>query len=160
MLPITDGVVTLRAVVPGDRDALVAGHDERAERFLGQGSPDPRPVAVIEVDGSVVGWVDHDDDRAWLEPHQCNIGYLVFAEHRGQGYASRAVQLLVQLLALEGRYSMATFLIDAENDTSLALVRRLGVPRVADLDGHPYFQLPVPSLDRDDLQPTGTHPPR
>ena len=111
--------------------------------------PIPRPVAVVEVDGALVGWVDVDD-RAWLEPHECNIGYLVLPEHRGKGYASRAVQLLVQLLALEGRYSAATLLIHPDNARSLALAARLGFPRVPDLDGNPYFRVPVPSLEPTD----------
>ncbi len=149
VLPITDGVVTLRTMRTGDRDGLLAGRDEVARRFLGEGDPDPRPVAVVEVGGAVVGWVDVDD-RAWLEPHECNVGYLVFPEHRGKGFASRAVQLLLQLLASEGRYSVATLLIDRENEPSLGLARRLGYPRVPDLDGHPFFKVAVPSLEPSD----------
>jgi RimJ/RimL family protein N-acetyltransferase len=144
-LPITDGVVTIRAPRPGDTAVLVAGRDDVSRRFLGEGDPDPRPVAVIEVDGEVVGWVDHDD-RSWLESHECNIGYHVFAAHRGGGYASRAVQLLLHLLAMEGRYSVATLLIDRENERSQALARRNGYPRVPDLDGHPFFKVDVPPL--------------
>jgi RimJ/RimL family protein N-acetyltransferase len=140
VLPITDGVVMLRAVEPGDRDALVAGRDEVARRFLGEGDPDPQPVAVVEVAGEVVGWVDVDE-RDWLEPHECNLGYLVFPEHRGQGYASRAVQLLLHLLAHEGRYTVATLLIDRENEPSLGLARRLGFSRVPDLDGSSFFKV-------------------
>jgi RimJ/RimL family protein N-acetyltransferase len=140
VLPITDGVVMLRAVEPGDRDALVAGRDEVARRFLGEGDPDPQPVAVVEVAGEVVGWVDVDE-RDWLESHECNLGYLVFPEHRGQGYASRAVQLLLHLLAHEGRYTVATLLIDRENEPSLGLARRLGFSRVPDLDGSSFFKV-------------------
>lgn len=145
MLPITDGVVTLRAMRPGDGAVLVAGRDDVARRFLGEGDPDPTPAAVVEVDGVVVGWVDHDE-REWLAPHECNVGYLVFPQHRGQGYASRAVQLLLHLLALEGRYTVATLLIDPENHRSIALARRLGCPQVEDLDGNPFFKVDVPTL--------------
>ena len=140
MLPITDGVVTLRAVEPGDRDSLVAGRDDVARRFLGEGDPDPQPVAVVEVAGELVGWVDVDE-RDWLEPHECNLGYLVFPEHRGKGYASRAVQLLLDHLALEGRYTVATLLIDRQNEPSLALASRFGFPRVPDLDGNSFFKV-------------------
>ena len=149
-LPITDGVVTIRQMQPGDAGVIVAGRDDVSRRFLGPGDPHPRPVAVIEVDGVVVGWVDHDDDRPWLAPDECNVGYHVFAEHRGQGFASRAVQLLLHLLAQDGRYSTASLLIDPGNQRSLALARRLGYPRAPDLDGNRLFQVPVPSLSPTD----------
>ena len=142
MLPVTDGVVTLRAIEPGEGAVLVAGRDEVARRFLGEGDPDPRPLAVIEVGDEVVGWVDVDE-REWLDPHECNLGYLVLSEHRGRGYASRAVRLLLHHLALEGRYSVATLLIDPANERSIALAERLGFPRVPDLDGNPFFKVEV-----------------
>ena len=58
-------------------------------RSWATGSPDPRPTAVIEVDGRAsVGWVDHDHDDAhtWLDADECNVGYHVFAAHRGRGH--------------------------------------------------------------------------
>ena len=128
MLPITDGVVTLRAMRADDTAMLIGGRDDEFHRFMGAGSPDPRPTAIIEVDGGVVGWVDHDheDLRTWLEPHECNVGYHVFAAHRGRGIAKRAVRLLLGLVAREGIYDVATFLIDAENEPSLHVARAVG----------------------------------
>lgn len=149
-LPITDGVVTIREMQPGDAGVIVAGRDDVSRRFLGPGDPNPRPVAVIEVDRVVVGWVDHDDDRPWLAPDECNIGYHVFAEHRGHGFASRAVQLLLHHLAQDSQYSTASLLIDPGNQRSLALARRLGFPRAPDLDGNRLFKAPVPSLSPTD----------
>jgi RimJ/RimL family protein N-acetyltransferase len=142
-LPITDGVVTLRAVVASDTATLVAGRDAESRRFLGDGDPDPRPVACIEVDGSVIGWVDHDHDRSWLGADEVNVGYQLVAEHRGRGYATRAVGLLLSHLADDTAWRVATLLIDRDNARSLALARRLGVDRRADLDGHPYFGIVV-----------------
>ena len=98
-LPLTDGTVTLRSLREGDVALLIAERDAAFHRFMGEGSPDPRPTAIIEVDrevdragGIVVGWVDRDHDalHTWLEPHECNVGYHVFAAHRGQGIAQRA----------------------------------------------------------------------
>jgi RimJ/RimL family protein N-acetyltransferase len=128
MQPRTDGVVTLRAPREGDAALLIAGRDAEFHRFMGEGSPEPRPRAVIEVGAEVIGWVDYDRDeiRSWLAPDECNVGYHVFAPHRGRGLASRAVRLLLDLVAEEGRFRFATFLIDADNEASLRVARAVG----------------------------------
>jgi RimJ/RimL family protein N-acetyltransferase len=96
----TDGVVELRPSTPNDATLIIAGRDAAFRRFIGEGSAFPAPEFVIVVDGSVVGWVDHDrdDDRWWLAPDEVNIGYHVFPAHRRCGYATRAVRLMVQHL--------------------------------------------------------------
>lgn len=146
MLPVTDGVVTLRASRAEDIVALIAGRDDEFRRFLGDGEPEPRPTAVIEVDADVVGWCDFDTDREWLEPGEVNIGYALGAAHRGCGYATRAVKLLLHHLATSTDFAVATFLIDAANARSQALAGRVGAIRQSDLDGNPYFKLGMPPL--------------
>lgn len=141
--PSTDGIVTLRPPRDGDAAVLIAGRDVEFHRFLGDGDETPDPTAVIEVDGAVVGWVDFDDVRPWLLPGEVNIGYNVLAAHRGNGYATRAVRLLLGHLAATGQAAVATLLIDSANERSLALAHRIGAVRQPDLDGHPYFTLPV-----------------
>jgi len=126
-LPLTDGVVTLREMRDGDAALLLAGRDHEFHRFMGAGNPDPKPTAVVEVDGVVAGWVDYDrDNRPWLTDGQCNVGYHVFASHRGQGIATRAVRLLLRLLAHCEPFIEATFLVDAENQASLHVARAVG----------------------------------
>lgn len=141
--PRSDGVVTIRPATAEDAPVLVAGRDEEFHRFLGEGAPDPRPVACIVVDGAVVGWVDYDHDREWLGDDEVNLGYHVFAAHRRRGYGTRAVRLLLDHLAADTGWSVATLLIDRENAASLALAQRAGFERVADLDGHPYWKLRI-----------------
>ena len=63
------------------------------------------------VDGAVVGWVDHDRDRTWLQHDEVNVGYSVFPPERGKGYAARAVRLLLRHLAEETSWRVATLLI-------------------------------------------------
>jgi RimJ/RimL family protein N-acetyltransferase len=136
-------VVTIRPPQPGDAARLVAGRDAEFERFLGPGSDAPDPVACIVVDGDVVGWVDHDADRSWLLPGEVNVGYHLFASHRGRGLATRAVQLLLHHLAFTGHCQTATLLIDPANVRSQALAVRCGFDRQDDLDGNPYYKRSV-----------------
>ena len=126
LAPVSDGVVTIAPLTAVDQAALVAGRDVETRRWLGEGSDDPTPTGCIVAGGQVVGWVDYDTDRDWLRPDQVNLGYQVFPEHRGNGYATRAVRLLVQHLAARTSYREATLLIDERNTASLAVARRLG----------------------------------
>ena len=147
-MPVTDGLVRLRQRRDGDAAALIAGRDDEFHRWLGAGSPEPRPTAVIEVSDEVAGWVDHDahDQHAWLTPGQCNIGYHVFAAHRGKGVATRAVRLFLDLLRAEGACTEATFLVDVENGASLRVAVAAGAverDRFPNADGREQVLLAV-----------------
>jgi hypothetical protein len=109
---LTDGVVVIRAPVVGDAEILIAGRDDEFHRWLGPGAESPAPMACIEVDGRIVGWIDYDTDHEWLATDEVNIGYNVFPSDRGQGHAGRAVELLIRHLANEAPYRTATLLID------------------------------------------------
>ena len=151
----TDGVVMLRPPVPDDRDALIGLRDERFHRFMGDGSPDPRPTFCIVVDDTVVGWVDHDAPGAqtWLADDEVNVGYALHPDHRGNGYASRAVQLLVHHLAHTGVARTATVAIDFDNAGSLAVAQRCGFAEHGTVVGEKesrFFKKPVPPLTYSD----------
>ena len=137
------GVVTIRPLKDDDTPLLVSGRDDESRRFLGDGHPEPSPIACIVVDGQVVGWVDYDHDRSWLADDELNLGYLLFNDHRGRGYATRAVRLLLRHLAEDTAWGVATLLIHPDNARSFALARRLGFERVGALDGNPYWKLPI-----------------
>ncbi len=137
----TDGVVTLRAPAPGDVELLVAGRDEEFFKWFGAGATGPRPVACVLVDERLVGWVDYDldSDHDWLGPGEVNVGYYLFPEARGQGYASRAVELLLGHLQRDTGHTVATLLIHPENVRSLALAHRLGFVQNGEVNGEPFF---------------------
>jgi len=137
---LTDGVVVLRPPTAADVPDFIAQHDDISKRFLGDGDMSILPKATIEVNGAVVGWVDHDAARDWLLPGELNMGYQVAPEHRGKGYGSRGLRLHLHHLAVDTEWQVATLLIDAENAPSLALAARLGFERQPDLDGHPYWK--------------------
>jgi RimJ/RimL family protein N-acetyltransferase len=140
--------VRLRPPRPGDAATLISARDEEFHRFLGAGSPDPRPTAVIELDGEVVGWVDHEGPELhdWLEAGQCNIGYFVVAGHRGRGLAARAVRSLLDDLRREGSWTEAVLLVDAENDASIRVARAVGAverDRPTNAEGRPQIRFTV-----------------
>ena len=135
----SDGVVTLQPPRPGDARLLVAGRDEEFHRWFGPGSEEPSPVACIWVDAELVGWVDYDLEHDWLEPGEVNVGYYLFPGARGKGYASRAVELLLQHLSRNTEHTVATLLIRPENSQSLRLARRLGFLQRGELEGGLFF---------------------
>ena len=127
--PLQDGVVTLRALRPEDRAVLVASRDAAFHKWLGAGGDDPRPSACIEHAGELVGWIDADDAPSWLQPGEANVGYHVFAQARGRGLATRALQLLLHHLGGGSRVQHAVLLIDPGNAASLAVAQRAGFQR-------------------------------
>lgn len=135
----TDGVVTLRPPQDGDRQFLVAGRDEEFFRWLGPGSEAPSPTACIWVGDELVGWVDYDLEREWLQAGEVNVGYYLFAAARGKGYASRAVELLLVHLRCHTKHSVATLVIHPANGRSLALARRLGFAKRGKLEKGLFF---------------------
>jgi RimJ/RimL family protein N-acetyltransferase len=143
LVPMTDGVVTLRAPAGGDRENLIAGRDEEWRRWLGPGSDDPRPTACIVVAGDVVGWIDIETDCEWLENGEVNLGYSVFGPHRGHGYATRAVELLMRYLGASTPYEVATLLIDSANAASIAVAARAGFVPCGDVLGQRCFKRSV-----------------
>jgi RimJ/RimL family protein N-acetyltransferase len=140
---MSDGVVMIRPPDEGDAERLLAGRDEEWRRWLGPGCDDPRPTACIVVAGEVVGYVDFSPDLPWLRAGEVNVGYSVFAPHRGHGFASRAVELLIRHLDQSTRFDTATLLIHPENAVSLTVAAKTGFVSSGQVEGSRYFKRAV-----------------
>ena len=138
VLPACDGLVTVRPFANGDRQRIVDERDAECDRCLGPGSHEPSPTACIEADGHVVGWIDADPSPEWLRPGEVNVGYSIFPQHRGHGYAARAVGVLAAELRLQGR-RRALLVIDRQNGASLGVARAAGA-RVDSERSFPEFR--------------------
>ena len=68
-----------------------------------------------------------------------NVGYYLFPAARGKGYASRAVELLLEHLGRDTEHTVATLLIHPENMRSLAVAGRLGFVQQGEVNGEPFF---------------------
>ncbi len=141
---LTDGEITLRSPTDGDVEILVAERDAEFRRFFGEGSPSPRPTAVIvNAVGQAVGWIDCDVERDWLQEGEVNIGYNVFAQHRRRGFATRSLRLLVEHLRADPDFAAATLLVDPANAASIAVAYRAGFEQHEDVNGQLFFKLLV-----------------
>ncbi len=149
--PVTDDVVVLRPLCEAELATPVAGRDAEFDRWLGAESEMDPPFAGIVVGDLVVGWIDFDIERARLEHDEVNIGYFLLAPARGHGYATRSVELLLQVLVDTTAYRVATLLIASENQRSLAVARRAGFEAADDIGGGAlYFKRrigPAPASD-------------
>lgn len=137
----TDGTIRLRSPVETDRPILIAGRDGEFQRFMGEGSPEPKPTAIVlSTAGEIVGWVAYDTNRSWLASAEANLGYNTFPEHRGNGFAKRAVLLLVAFLSEDSELKTATLLIDPANAPSLSVAQQTGFSPHGDIDGQLFFK--------------------
>jgi RimJ/RimL family protein N-acetyltransferase len=142
LVPVTtDGVVTIRAPTEEDLRVLVEGRDAQFHKWLATEESAPPPAACIEVGVQVVGWVDYDTHRPWLEKREVNIGYYTLADRRKRGYATRGTRLLMAHLAMHTGYEVATFAIAEANLPSLAVAKRLGAEPAGTLGDGLYFKL-------------------
>lgn len=131
---LSDGLVTVRPFELCDRATLIRQRDTEFHRFLGAGSPEPTPTACIWVDERIVGWIDYDVEPDWLGDDEANVGYNVFADDRGNGYATRALRLLLSFLQQQEPALVPTLLIEPTNAPSLAVAEGASFEIVAKVD--------------------------
>lgn len=141
---LTDGVVAIRPPSSHHSEVLIEGRDAEFYRFMGEGSADPNPTAVVlDSHRRLVGWIDYDTDRSWLADGEVNIGYNIFSNHRGHGFARRSLELLISFLGEQSGFTTATLLIDPGNAPSIAVAERSSFHQFGDVDGQLFFKRPI-----------------
>jgi RimJ/RimL family protein N-acetyltransferase len=141
---LTDGVVTLDSYQLADVEAHLAGDDIENQKWLN----DSRASSVETVTRSICDW-RHDwqtdaPRRAWAirDPASrtllggCELrikddavgelSYWVFPQHRGHGYAARAVQLVVAHAFSQLGIERAEIHYEVDNAASRGVARRAG----------------------------------
>lgn len=143
---LSDGIVTLSPLRLNDVDAHLAGEDELLVRWLSGGpgtrqgvedyirhcleqwdSAGPlRAFAIRSGTGdALAGTIDLRFVQEGLAPGQVNVAYGLYPSWRGQGLATRAVQLVCQYAASEGA-AEAVIRVEPENSVSAAVALRAG----------------------------------
>ncbi|HEX5985622.1 MAG TPA: NUDIX hydrolase [Nocardioides sp.] len=143
---LTDGVVTLRPWRDEDVDAAVAGHDQTIADWFGRtevaatreeylealqrwraGWEDDRRTVnfVVEAQGQLVGNVEVrvKDDRIG------ELSWVLYAGHRGRGYAVRAVRVLIDWAFEELDLVRIEAYVNNANEASKRVATRSGLHR-------------------------------
>jgi len=145
---LTDGVVTLRPWRDSDVDEAVAGHDAEVALWFGW---DPAEVSVERHAQAVTQWredhvagrrtsfvIEHEDDLAGsVEVRRSSVSsgelsWTLYAGHRGQGFAARAVRMLVDWAFADAEHGglglqRVEARIDPRNESSRRVATRSGL---------------------------------
>ncbi|MBP6944427.1 GNAT family N-acetyltransferase [Patescibacteria group bacterium] len=146
-----DEIILLRPFTFEDVERHVAGDDKESIKWLNEGHPstvestrawierqhqslrDGGPVftfAIERIDThDLIGMVETNLDFEKFEGYQAgdaNVSYALYPEARGQGYATRAVNLVLQFLQTKEEIRRAVLQIDRDNVSSLGLAKRCG----------------------------------
>ena len=162
----TDGVVTIRRPTVEDAEAHTAmiddvqidwlwepGHralwaaktpaeqldHQRAhlQRVHDDFAHGPKWTFAVEVDGTYVGHVDADLANPHVATGDANVSYTMAPSHRGRGYVSRAVRLVLRFIAEHTGAREAHIVVHPDNEASLRVARAVGAEeRERDVDHH------------------------
>jgi RimJ/RimL family protein N-acetyltransferase len=159
--PLSDGVITLRAMTGTDADALTAAcQDPEIPRWTRVPVPYRRADALAWVAGSeleldagiTIGWLAVDADGALLasvavmqidrKTGTGEIGYWVAREARGRGVATRAVRLVREWAGRELGLTTLEILVHEDNTPSIRVARAAGFSEIGERRVAPREGLP------------------
>ena len=140
---LTDGVVTLRPFTEEHIPDHVAGEDDEIRLWFGQPAPSSedgmrevverwrrdreagtRLTYAIETDGGLVGYVEARPSK-----ETASLSWLLYEGRRGQGYATRAVRVLVDHLFETTAVRRVQAEVDPRNAASHRVATRAGLRR-------------------------------
>lgn len=145
---LTDGIITLRPFTESDAQAHLHGEDSEQIAWLSGGKSSLEGVkqwikknqaywenngpvfnfAIVNEANTLIGMIEANSNYehlAGLSKGDANISYGLYPAHRGEGYASRAVHLLVTFLQ-EKDLKRAVIRVNPENTNSLKVPLRCG----------------------------------
>jgi len=151
---LSDGVITLRATVPGDAQAIfdyIVDDPEIHEYttvpipYLRQfadeaisnwatwfAAKEVMQFAIVVADGPIIGQMTLHHVN--LFDHFTEIGYMMSAAARGRGYASRAIELISDYCFSLG-FRRVEAIVATDNPASQRVVTKAGFTREAELVG-------------------------
>ena len=86
--------------------------------------------AVDSTDAAYVAYIDFDLANEHAPAGEANISYSSHPRHRGRGYVTRAVRLVVRFITEHTDARRAHLIVDAENTASLRVARAVGATEV------------------------------
>ncbi|QNN52009.1 NUDIX hydrolase [Nocardioides mesophilus] len=143
---LSDGVVVLRPWRDDDIAEAIAGHDEEIAHWFGFPVVQPsyeqhraavedwrrwyaegrsRVSFVVEHDGRLVGSVEVQDRGN----RTARLSWVLYSGHRGQGFATRAVRLLIGYALDELDMQRVEAEVEPGNERSLRVATRAGMHR-------------------------------
>ena len=143
---LTDGVVVLRPWRDEDIEPAIAGHDQEIAHWFGFPVVTPsyeqhkravdnwrtwyaegrsRVNFVVEHDGDVVGSVEVRDMGGGIG----SLSWTLYAGHRGRGYATRAVRLLIEYAIDALDMVRVEAEVEPGNEASMRVATRAGLRR-------------------------------
>jgi len=153
--------LVLRRLQPGDRDALCGyralpevaryqsweafGPAEADALIAGQATAEPdipgtwfQFAIVVAASGVMVG--DCGLHTRQDDPRQVEIGITLSPAHQGHGYATEALECVLDFVFGRLGKHRASAVTDADNDRAAALLRRLGFRREGHFVEHVWFK--------------------
>jgi RimJ/RimL family protein N-acetyltransferase/ADP-ribose pyrophosphatase YjhB (NUDIX family) len=140
---LTDGVVTLTPFADADIEPHVAGEDDEMRYWFDQPGPSShegmrevverwrrereagtRLTYAVHHHGASVGWVE-----ARPRGETASLSWGLYAGHRGHGFATRAIRLLVQHLFADLGVRRVQAEVDPRNVASQRVATRTGLRR-------------------------------
>lgn len=111
------------AMTPDEQIAHKRGNMRTSMDAFARG---PKWTFAIEADGAYAGMVDCDLANEHVPAGEANISYSSHPAHRGNGYVSAAVRLILQFITDHTGARDAHIIVDAENVASLRVALAVG----------------------------------